>query len=301
MIRVCGFPQISASKQKGNPAKNYDQMWRKTMDISLLSMKFRRRLGLLFLALGLGQCGSLSIEDEQLLGEQQVAQLEAEVAVVANQDVTHYIEQLGSRLLAATPDRNYQYRFRVVRSDALNAFAIAGGNIYVTTGAVLASRNVAELASILAHEIGHIQAGHIREHYYRFRNSRTTAELTGITLALITGNPFLAGAGDLAVNLGTSAYIASHTREAEGEADAQAFTTMRAAGFDPRSQLTLLSRLHAASINQQRALPFLLSHPLPVERVEEARTRLSSLGEEERLQVNDAGSLERVQEILLPR
>ena len=301
MTQVCGFPRSSATRQKGNSVKNYDQMWQLPTVRSLTLSKLQRFFCLLILGIGLSQCRSLSVEDEQILGEQQVEQLESEVELVGNQEVIDYVEQLGRDLLAASPDQTYHYRFGVIRSDALNAFAIAGGNIYVSTGAILASRNVAELASIMAHEIAHIQAGHIREHYYRFRNSRTTAELTGITLALITGNPFLAGAGDLAANFGTSAYIASHTREAEREADARAFAIMSAAGFDPRSQLTLLARLHAASISQQGAMPFLLSHPLPADRVEEARIRLLERGQERNMQINDGGSLERIQQILAPR
>ena len=301
MNLVCSFLWSSTSKQKGNSLKNYDQLWQQEACAGSTLNNFRSWFCVLILGIALSQCGSLSREDEQRLAEQQVAQLESEVTVVGNRDVAQYIDQLGTRLLAVIPDQSYQYRFRVVRSDVLNAFALAGGNIYLTTGAILASRNIAELASILAHEIAHSQAGHIREHFYRFRNSRTTAELTGITLALITGNPFLAGAGDVAANLGTSAYIASHTRDAEREADARAFAMMRAAGFDPRSQLTLLARLHVASINQQVPMPFLLSHPLPAERVEEARARLTGLAEEQQLQVNDAGSLEEIQQILIPR
>ena len=280
--------------------KNYDQMWQKAMSCSSTFSRFRSFLCLLILSSGLIQCGTLSIEDERRLGEQQVEQLDAEVNLLRDSQVTRYIETLGDRLLAASPDPIYSYRFRVVRSDAVNAFAIADGNIYITTGSILASRNIAELASILAHEISHTQAGHIREHYYRFRYSRTTAELTAITLALATGNPFLAGAGDLAANLGTSAYIASHSREAERQADSKAFSIMLAAGFDPRSQLTLLARLYAASIGQQRTMPFLLSHPLPADRVEEARQRLSGLASVNALQVNDEGGLEQVQQLLLP-
>jgi predicted Zn-dependent protease len=298
MNRFCGFQLAPASRQKGNPANNYDQIWRRFAVAGYPRSRPANWAWLFFLGIALSQCGTLSIEEEQQLGERQVAELESELRLVTNPRVAAYVDQLGARLLATAPDRSYQYRFRVVRSDALNAFALAGGNIYVTSGALLAARNVAELASIMAHEIAHVQAGHIREHYYRFRNSRATSELTAITLALITGNPFLAGAGDLAANLGTSAYIASHTREAEREADVRAFSIMVAAGFDPRSQLTLLARLQAASIGTQGQMPFLLTHPLPAERVENARARLADAGETRQLQVNGDGSLEEIQRLL---
>jgi len=246
-------------------------------------------------------CGTLTLEQEKELGDEQVAQLNEQVSLVTARPVVGYVNQLGGELLAAAPASGYQVSFRVINSNALNAFAIAGGNIYVTTGAIVASRNSAELASILAHEIAHVRLGHIRDHYHRFRNTRTAAELTAITIALITGNPFLAGAGDFAANVGSSAYVASHSREAERDADSMAFEIMLAAGFDPRSQLTLLSRLHAASLVQDTPLPFLLSHPLPAERVEEARLRISGVSQRDTWQIRDGGSLEEIQALLLPQ
>ncbi len=278
--------------------ENYGQLWRSRRFLGGADSAGPKYLLVLMVCLTLTHCGSLSLEQEERLGEQQVAELNSELNLVNDPIVVDYIEQLGASLIAALTDDFYEIRFRVIYSDALNAFAIAGGNIYVTTGAILASRNVAELASIMAHEIAHVQSGHIRSHFQRFRNSRATAEFTGITLALLTGNPFLAGAGDVAANLGSSAYIAAHTREAEREADSLAFQLLVTAGFDPRSQLTLLSRLQVASLERELPMPFLLSHPLPAERVADTRVRLETVDAGERWRVNDEGRLQAVQQLL---
>lgn len=75
--------------------------------------------------------------------------------------VSEYVQNLGTRLAAGLPaGRSTAWRFSVVRDYAVNAFSIGGGYVYVTEGALLSARTEAELAAILAHEIGHQLAGH---------------------------------------------------------------------------------------------------------------------------------------------
>jgi len=92
---------------------------------------------------------------------------------------------------------------------------------------------VFKLASILAHEIAHVKASHISTNYRYFQTSNTIAELAGITLAIATGNPFVAGAGDVTANMGSSAFIGAYSRESEREADELAFRIMQNAGYAP--------------------------------------------------------------------
>jgi len=233
------------------------------------------------------------------MGEEQVLSLSAEFRHIDTPEVADFLLDLSERLAVELPPLPYEIRVRLIVSEAANAFAVAGGNIYLTTGMLLGVRNVAELASVLAHEMGHVQAGHISQNYNRFRGASAAAELSVVTLALITGNPFLAGAGDVVTDVGSTAYITSHSREAEREADQLAFDLMLAAGYDPRSQLTLLSRLYLASLDLQTAPAFLLTHPLPAERIEDSQVRLANLTGFDALQVNDNGRLETVKRRLL--
>ena len=247
----------------------------------------------------LASCASLSPEEELRLAENQIQEINQQLDVLTDPRLQSYLDNLLQRLQAGTPG-TADFQIHVVRNEAFNAFAIAGGHIYLTTGVIMGSRNLAELISILAHEMGHVEARHIAQNYRRFRNSRTTAELSGIILALLTGNPLLAGAVDMAANMGAALFITSHTQEAEREADQLAFGLMLAAGFDPRSQLTLLSRLQVASLAQQSETPFLRSHPLPAERVESARERLRDIRAFAGLQVNDEGEFQALQQYLAP-
>ena len=145
----------------------------------------------------------------------------------------NYIERLINKLLSVSPSTSQGITFRIIESDTFSAFAIPGGNIYLTKGTIMACRNVSELASIIAHEIAHVKAGHISTNYRRFQTSNTIAELAGITLAIATGNPFVAGAGDVTANMGSSAFIGAYSRESEREADELAFRIMQNAGYAP--------------------------------------------------------------------
>lgn len=260
-----------------------------------LGMNLFRTLWTLSAMAVVSGCGVLSWEQESRIGEEQVAEIARTSSLVSDNEIIEYIGNLTTKLLAASPPTSQQISFRIIHSNVFSAFAIPGGNIYLTTGTIMACNNVSELASILAHEIGHVQAGHISRDYRRYQTSRTAAELAGITLAVVTGNPFVAGAGDLAANLGSSVYIGVHSRDSEREADELAFLIMQEAGYDPRSQITLLMRLAVFSIGQSTTPPFLLTHPLPDERVDDASIRSQLLSGSQRYTVNDGGRLESIQ------
>ncbi len=269
-------------------------------------MQFQNRCDGLFrgaaltsLLLVFGGCGALSLEEELKLGDEGVSEIASTTQLIDDIDIVAYIDDLASSLLAATPSTAHQINIRLIDSETFSAFTIAGGNIYLTTGAILACRNVSELASILSHEIAHVSLGHISDSYRRFRTSKMAASITGITLAIATGNPFIIGAGDFAANLGSSIFIGSHTRESEREADDLAFRVMQQAGYDPRSQLTLLGRIRASTLTLETLPPFLLTHPVPEERMASVEERLRNLPSNPSLRINDKGKLEAIQKRLL--
>ncbi|MBL4819618.1 MAG: M48 family metalloprotease [Gammaproteobacteria bacterium] len=240
-------------------------------------------------------CGALSLDEENRLGDEEVIRIASNTSGVTDPEIIAYIDEVVANLLAASPAGAQEITLRIINSEAFNSFAIAGGNIYLTTGTILACRNVSELASILAHEIAHVKQGHITNGYRRYQASRKTAQLAGITLAIATGNPFIAGAGDVAANMGSSIYIGIHSRASETEADELAYHIMQGAGYDPRSQLTLLARLRISTIGQEIPPPFLLTHPLPQERMTETENRLRLFTEKKGFKVNDEGRLEAIQ------
>src|SRR5574340_274384 len=102
----------------------------------------------------------ISIEDEKQLGDKFAVEVEKQYAVVNDPQLQGYVEKIGRRLLTGAREVDFNYTFKVVKDDSVNAFAIPGGHVYVNTGLIKAAQNETELAGVMAHEINHAVARH---------------------------------------------------------------------------------------------------------------------------------------------
>ena len=169
-----------------------------------------------------------------------------------------YLQSVMDRLY---PEANGAWRVRTFRSTEFNAFAVATGNVYVHTGALLRLRNEAELASVLGHEGGHLAGDHMYRHIV---SSKSVTRLSSaLTLGLTTTLP---GLGAL-VNYST---LAGFSRDFEREADHTGFQRMSAAGYEPKAAAPVFERM--AREVTERKLPqgtwLFADHPRLIERVQ---------------------------------
>jgi len=111
---------------------------------------------------GLGQESWLISEEQEVeLGAEFHAQLTAEMPEYAGSpEVTAWVEAIGESIVPYTDRPDLPYHFTVLDVDDINAFAVVGGYVYVTRGLLAASSSGAEVATVLAHELGHISARH---------------------------------------------------------------------------------------------------------------------------------------------
>ncbi len=117
---------------------------------------------LLFQGVQVLQLSNISERQEADLGKQINQEiLSSQVRLYRNPEINRYVEQIGRRLAANSDRPNLSYTFQVVDDDAINAFATLGGYVYVHTGLLKTADNEAELASVIAHEIGHIGGKHL--------------------------------------------------------------------------------------------------------------------------------------------
>ena len=107
-----------------------------------------------------GQIDLESFEDTIALGRQLSQEFEQEVRIVADSTVLDYIDRLGQHLAEGTRILRFPLTFNVIDSAEVNALSLPGGFIYINTGTILAAESEAELASVIAHQIGHLAAGH---------------------------------------------------------------------------------------------------------------------------------------------
>ncbi len=179
------------------------------------------------------------------------------------------IDKLVNRLVAASERPNLKYEVTILNSPAINAFALPNGRLYVTRGLIALANDRSELASVLAHEMGHVIARHaeIREEQAR------QAAIVGHVVSDVLSDPQM-GALALAKSKLT---LASFSRAQEFEADGIGVGIAARAGFDPFGAARFLNdmqrnaELKSPGGNPDpRAVDFLSSHPSTPDRVKNA-------------------------------
>src|SRR5438046_3890117 len=109
-----------------------------------------------------GILGAKGIDSEVRLGRQLAAQVDKEAKFVDDPIITEYVNRVGQNIVLHS-DAKVPFTIKVIDSDEVNAFALPGGFFFVNKGLVLAADNEAELAGVMAHEIGHVCARHAME------------------------------------------------------------------------------------------------------------------------------------------
>ncbi|NNC76600.1 MAG: M48 family metallopeptidase [Woeseiaceae bacterium] len=220
----------------------------------------------------------LSKSDEQRFGRSIMAQIRKSGAVVEDPLVNEYINDIGFKIAAQANDGSHNFNFFVVDDHRINAFALPGGHIGVHSGLLEATRNEAELAGVLAHEIAHVTQRHIARaiHANQRQGILTTALMLGALVAGVAGGSSDAVQAGMAVAQGTAAQSQiNFTRSNEHEADRLGIGALHDAGFDPHGMASffeVMSRLQPAS-PELRAPEFLRTHPVTTDRIAEARNR----------------------------
>lgn len=207
------------------------------------------------------------------LGAQHAAQLNQELPIIRNANADQYVERLGQRIVSATPYAGQDFEFNLYRSDEVNAFALPGGYIYISTGLVNAADNVSELAGVLAHEIAHVTLGHSAEQMSRAQNANLGAGLLCVFTAVCQS-----GAGRAAVNVGGTAYLAKFSRAAEREADLTAIQYVVASGIHPNGLVTMFEELASMQrSNPGQLAAWFSSHPQAEDRAQYVGARIAQL------------------------
>lgn len=203
---------------------------------------------------------SLSVEREKQIGEEFFQHLQAYYSISADPFVCSYINRLGRKLVAQLGPQPYEYRFFVLDDASMNAFAVPGGYIFVTTGFIRAMEREGELAGVLAHEISHIYARHLARQLDKSK-AVTAATLVGALAAVLLGG---AAAGPLLTGTmaaGETAML-KYSRDHEKEADSLGFKWLIRAGYNPRDMMAIFRKLGKLRWFEGGDIPVYLStHP----------------------------------------
>lgn len=200
----------------------------------------------LYLALALVASACISQDQETQTGQQEAQQVESQLPILRDDAVTSYVNELGRRIATRTSRAELPWRFAVVNTDVVNAFALPGGYIYVNRGVLARAKNESELASVLGHEIEHV----VLRHSVKQMEHQEGAAI-GVMLACRLTRVCSSTLGQTAIQVGGAAVFARFSRADEAQADSGGFQNVLRVGIDPRGMLTffqtLVSEEHGAA------------------------------------------------------
>jgi predicted Zn-dependent protease len=210
-------------------------------------------------------------EDTEIQIDRQYSPLQFSTDFGAVQDsgLNSYVSEVGNKMAAASHRPRMPYSFRVVNATYINAYAFPGGSIAATRGIMLSLKNEAELASLLGHELGHVNARHAAEQMSK--GQLTQAIVGGISVLAGTQSAAL---GDLAGQLGqlsAGALLASYSRDNEREADSLGMAYMVGSGYGSEGFVGLMEMLNSMSQHKSTTVDLLFAtHPMSQERYDTA-------------------------------
>ncbi len=221
--------------------------------------------------------GMYSVEDDIKLGRQEHPKLVQQFGgEYENARLQRYVAETGKKLARGTEYQQFPYQFTLLNTPIVNAFALPGGYVYVSRGLMALASNEAEMAGVLAHELGHVNARHTAE-----RLSAAQMAQLGMMLGAVGASALGLGPGAAQVGQQIAMMsIQSYSRKQEFEADTLGVRYMSRAGYEPNAMVSFLSTLREQSIvdAKMRGLPpgsvdqfnMMSTHPRTKDRVEQA-------------------------------
>jgi len=220
---------------------------------------------------GKSELSLISESQEIQMGLQGAQQVSTSMGLLADSSFQAYVHDLGQKLAARSERPQLPWGFRIVDDPVVNAFALPGGQIFVTRGILTHFNSEAELVSVLGHEIGHVTAKHsVRQ------MSRTQLAQLGLGIGMIL-KPSLQDVGQVA-SAGLGVLFLKFGRDDENQADELGFKYALNNGYDVRDMLSVFQTLDRISGTSGRGMPeWLSTHPNPGNRYAHTEARIAAL------------------------
>ena len=231
------------------------------------------------LPLGLGACSTnpatgeqqftalMPASQERQIGASEHEKIVQQFGLYNDPAVVSYVNEIGRKVAQDTERPDVSYKFYVLDSPIVNAFALPGGYIYISRGLLALANSEAEVAAVLSHEVGHITGRHSAERY-------STGVVTSLGASILSAAIDKGGASQ-AIGLGANLYLSSYSRSQENEADTLGLRYMTRGGYHPDAMGKFLNSLRAqSSLDAQLAgksgaeqVSYLSTHPATSDRV----------------------------------
>lgn len=205
-----------------------------------------------------------SAQQDVEVGQQSAVQAEQQLPILHDAVAQSYVDRIGQRLARNAGGPGFQYRFRVVNSPEINAFALPGGFVYVNRGVLTSARNEGEVAGVLAHEISHVALRHGTHQASKAYLTQTGIGLLGSLLGgrigANTANILNAVGG-----IGLNALFLKYSRDLETQADIRGAQILAASGYSPQDMVNFFYTLERSDSSKRTS--WLSDHPAPPDRI----------------------------------
>jgi beta-barrel assembly-enhancing protease len=229
-----------------------------------------------------GQMNFYSLEREIAVGQQMAAEINSQSDIITDPIINEFVNRITQNIVLHS-DAKVPFTVKVLNDEAVNAFALPGGFLYVNRGLLEAAENEAEVAGVMAHEIAHVTARHGME-------QQTKGELMNYaSIPLI----FLGGLGGYAIQQAAGLAIPlgflKFSRGSEKEADRLGAQYMWAAGYDPNALVTFFEKLNGREKRKQGTLEKIFSsHPMTGDRITDAQKLIARFPDKNEYSLNSS-------------
>lgn len=212
-----------------------------------------------------------SIKDDVEIGRRSAEEADRQLPIMRDREVTSYVTDLGNRLTSVAGGPEYPWRFRVVDTKDINAFALPGGFIYVNRGLIETCQNEAQLAGVIAHEISHVELRHGTNQASKAMLAQAPLAILGGTLGRGVGALF----AQFGISFGLNTMFLKYSRNAETQADVRGVQILNDARYNTHEMAAFFEILNRQP--GSRPPQFFSDHPNPENRTRRINEEISKL------------------------
>ena len=185
----------------------------------------------------------MSENREKEIGLEEHEKVLSSMTLFEDEALLNYVREVGNKVAQVSHRPDLEYHFHVIDSPEINAFALPGGYVYINRGLLTYLKSEAELAAVLAHEIGHITARHAVQQQARGALARGAAVAGGIVAGVATGSGYAASQISEVASIWAQTGLSGFGRDNELEADSLGAQYLLEAGYDPAAVIDVITVL----------------------------------------------------------
>ena len=199
---------------------------------------------------------------EKEIGRDMSAKLLGASPLLDNPDLQAYVNDIGQWIALQTERPELGWRFGILDTNDINAFAAPGGYVFITAGLVVQLQSEAELAAVLAHEMGHV----INKHHLNAIQKQAPTNILTNVLSIAADQDEKGAAWNMMIDVGSDLYTKGLSRDDEFDADLIGVVLLTRAGYDPYALAAVLQRLGGVNPDDSTLALMRKTHPPPDER-----------------------------------